>query len=434
MKIEFIDRHFLLLHRISFLVGLLLTLLYASNQILTGDQTQMLYKGYLGAYQNTWLAFGNAASAVGNVPGSLSAWIVGGPLLMWDNPWSPMLFLIGLRVLAFLLFDSVIKAIFSPSIRLAFIVGFWLNPWLLYDSLLYNPAYLCFFTALHFWTAFKLKNTSSFIYTVLHVLAIGGAMQLHYSWPVLAIISCYLLYRKMAYPCWTGVLTAGLIIGCSLIPYFQEVMINESISRESDRYIGYGAVHVYPVIKAIFYWIRYGSTLFSNRIITDVSFDWLTHIQWLQNVLIYSWQAGLYLIGAMTVVINAKINWQSWKIIKPILRRDQPIADNKMWLLLFCGATVFAIVINAMLSPITFSYWHLILTFPIALLPMLVFAEKWKDDNQQYFSLSLIGLAVFFVFVNFIASHDSNKYSYKVDYVEQVHEYQVNDSIINQSK
>lgn len=49
---------------------------------LTGDQTQMLYKGYLGAYQGIWLSYGNAASAMGNVPGSLSAYLVGLPLLL----------------------------------------------------------------------------------------------------------------------------------------------------------------------------------------------------------------------------------------------------------------------------------------------------------------------------------------------------------------
>ncbi|WP_325891411.1 hypothetical protein [Grimontia sp. NTOU-MAR1] len=219
-------------------IGFAFALLYAQHQIMTGDQWQMLHKGYLGAYQDTWLAFGNAASAVGNVPGSLSAWIVGGPLLFWDSPWSPMLVLIGLRILSYLMFDAVIKAVFSQQVRLLFMVAYWLNPWLLYDSQLYNPAYLCFFTALHFWSAFKLRDKPSFTFSFLHVLAIGGAMQLHYSWPVLAVISCCLLYRRMSHPNWWGVITAGLVILASLIPYFQAYTASDELSRESDRYIG----------------------------------------------------------------------------------------------------------------------------------------------------------------------------------------------------
>ena len=69
--------------------GLLLSWLFSDHQLLTGDQTQMLYKGYLGAYEGVWLSYGNAASAVGNVPGSLSAWLIGGPLLLWDSPMPP---------------------------------------------------------------------------------------------------------------------------------------------------------------------------------------------------------------------------------------------------------------------------------------------------------------------------------------------------------
>ena len=75
-------------------IGLLTSILYSNLQKLTGDQTQMLYKGYLGAYEGVWLSYGNAASAVGNVPGSLSAWLIGGPLLLWDSPYAPMVLLL----------------------------------------------------------------------------------------------------------------------------------------------------------------------------------------------------------------------------------------------------------------------------------------------------------------------------------------------------
>ncbi|MGL5250225.1 MAG: 3-deoxy-D-manno-octulosonic acid transferase, partial [Enterovibrio sp.] len=370
-----------------------------------------------------WLAFGNAASAVGNVPGSLSAWLIGGPLLLWDNPWAPMLLLIALRVVSFLLFDSVLRGIFSAPVRILFAVLYWLNPWLLYDSLLYNPSYLCFFTALHFWSAYKLKDSPSFVYSLLHVLAIGGAMQLHYSWPVLALISCFLLYRGMAKPAWSGVASAIVLLLVSLIPYIQEYSVNSELSRESDRYIGYGAVHVYPVLKAISYWLRYGSMLFSNRIITDSTFDWLTQIEWLRMVVKYSWQALLFAIGAISLVLSARINWQSFQQIKGKLRRELPVESNTTWLLLFAAAAVFAILVNAMLSPITFSYWHLILAYPLALLPILVAGQTLLSKDRRRFVLLLTSCAIFFVLVNLIAANDSNKYSFKVNYVEQVNAY-----------
>ncbi|MFL7010319.1 3-deoxy-D-manno-octulosonic acid transferase [Enterovibrio norvegicus] len=418
-----IEKHAVAIRWLTIGLGLCFAVMYANQQILTGDQTQMLEKGYLGAYHQTWAAFGNAASAVGNVPGSLSAFVIGGPLLIWDSPWSPMLFLILLRLCSFLLLDAVIQKIFSPPVRMLFAIIYWLNPWLLYDSLLYNPSYLCFFAALHLWSAFKLREHASFIYSFLHILAIGGAMQFHYSWPILAVISCYLLYRRMARPSWSGVAVASVVILASLIPYCLEYINNDSLSRESDRYFGYGAVHVYPVLKAIFYWLRYGSTLFSNRLITDVSFDWITSISWLKMIFQYCWQALLFIIGTITVVLSVNVNMRAWKTIKPAIKRGSPIADNKQWMLLYAGAAVLAIVINAMLSPITFSYWHLILTFPFALFPLLVAAEAWQEELPNRFIKGMGVITVFFIAVNFVAAHDSDKYSYKVDYVEQVTHY-----------
>ncbi|MEZ8129162.1 3-deoxy-D-manno-octulosonic acid transferase [Enterovibrio norvegicus] len=418
-----IKKHAVAIRWLTIGLGLCFAVMYANQQILTGDQTQMLEKGYLGAYHQTWAAFGNAASAVGNVPGSLSAFVIGGPLLIWDSPWSPMLFLILLRLCSFLLLDAVIQKIFSPPVRMLFAIIYWLNPWLLYDSLLYNPSYLCFFAALHLWSAFKLREHASFIYSFLHILAIGGAMQFHYSWPILAVISCYLLYRRMARPSWSGVAVASVVILASLIPYCLEYINNDSLSRESDRYFGYGAVHVYPVLKAIFYWLRYGSTLFSNRLITDVSFDWITSISWLKMIFQYCWQALLFIIGTITVVLSVNVNMRAWKTIKPAIKRGSPVADNKQWMLLYAGAAVLAIVINAMLSPITFSYWHLILTFPFALFPLLVAAEAWQEELPNRFIKGMGVITVFFIAVNLVAAHDSDKYSYKVDYVEQVTHY-----------
>lgn len=137
----------------------------------------------------------------------------------------------------------------------------------------------------------------------------------------------------------------------------------------------------------------------------------------------YCWQALLFIIGTITVVLSVNVNMRAWKTIKPAIKRGSPIADNKQWMLLYAGAAVLAIVINAMLSPITFSYWHLILTFPFALFPLLVAAEAWQEELPNRFIKGMGVITVFFIAVNLVAAHDSDKYSYKVDYVEQVTHY-----------
>ena len=249
--IIYIGRYHSVLFAMCICLGLLLSWFFSEHQHLTGDQTQMLYKGYLGVYEGVWLSYGNAASAVGNVPGSLSAWLIGGPLLLWDSPYAPMVLLLAMRLVGFLLFDAVIRQVFVDPVskgnaRLLFLVLCWLNPWFQYESLLYNPSYLFLFSAMHCWSAWHMRERASFWHMIVHLLAIGMAMQLHYSWPLLAVISTYLFWRRILKVSWSGVVVATLLIGASLIPYAMEVMSNSHLTQNGDpearqRYIGWGS-------------------------------------------------------------------------------------------------------------------------------------------------------------------------------------------------
>ncbi len=409
--------------------GLLLSWLFSVNQLLTGDQTQMLYKGYLGAYEGVWLSYGNAASAVGNVPGSLSAWLIGGPLLLWDSPYAPMVLLLAMRLVGFLLFDAVIRQVFDDRVRLLFLVLCWLNPWFQYESLLYNPSYLFLFSAMHCWSAWHMRERASFWHTIVHLLAIGMAMQLHYSWPLLAVISTYLFWRRILKVSWSGVVVAALLIGASLIPYAMEVMNNSHITQNVDpearqRYIGWGLVHVYPVLKSVIYWLRYGSWLFASKLVNDTQFIWLAGHEYLQMAAVWLWRVVIYGVGAATVLLAAKANWQLWRDLKPrLLRSDRAPVDGTSWLGLYALAAILAVLVSAALSPIIFNYWHLMLIFPYALFPILLLLVSWSRNHPQWVGKGLLAATLFCTAVNLIAASDSTKFSYQADYKQQVQEY-----------
>ncbi len=414
--------------------GLLLSWLFSVNQLLTGDQTQMLYKGYLGAYEGVWLSYGNAASAVGNVPGSLSAWLIGGPLLLWDSPYAPMVLLLVMRLVGFLLFDAVIRQVFVDPVskgnaRLLFLVLCWLNPWFQYESLLYNPSYLFLFSAMHCWSAWHMRDRASFWHMIVHLLAIGMAMQLHYSWPLLAVISTYLFWRRILKVSWSGVVVAALLIGASLIPYAMEVMSNSHITQNVDpearqRYIGWGLVHVYPVLKSVLYWLRYGSWLFASKLVNDTQFIWLAGHEYLQMTAVWLWRVVIYGVGSATVLLAAKANWQLWRDLKPrLLRSDRASVDGTSWLGLYALAAVLAVLVSAALSPIIFNYWHLMLIFPYALFPILLLLVSWSRNHPQWVGKGLLAATLFCTAVNLIAASDSTKFSYQADYKQQVQEY-----------
>ncbi|MFU7711282.1 3-deoxy-D-manno-octulosonic acid transferase [Aeromonas veronii] len=394
----------------------------------------MLYKGYLGAYEGVWLSYGNAASAVGNVPGSLSAWLIGGPLLLWDSPYAPMVLLLAMRFVGFLLFDAVIRQVFADPVskgnaRLLFLVLCWLNPWFQYESLLYNPSYLFLFSAMHCWSAWHMRERASFWHMIVHLLAIGMAMQLHYSWPLLAVMSTYLFWRRILKVSWSGVVVATLLIGASLIPYAMEVMSNSHITQNVDpearqRYIGWGLVHVYPVLKSVLYWLRYGSWLFASKLVNDTQFIWLAGHEYLQMAAVWLWRVVIYGVGSATVLLAAKANWQLWRELKPrLLRSDRAPVDGESWLGLYALAAVLAVLVSAALSPIIFNYWHLMLIFPYALFPILLLLVSWSRNHPQWVGKGLLAATLFCTAVNLIAACDSTKFSYQADYKTQVLEY-----------
>ncbi len=422
---DFLTNNFKLIYFVLFSIGLGLSFWYATHQIVDGDVTQMLDKGYHGFLTGEWSSYGNAASVVGNVPGSLLAFVIGAPLFIVDSPWAPMSFLILLHALSFFLLDNVIKDIFDTKIRLVFLVIYWLNPWFLFENLLYNPSYLFFFSALHLWSAFQMRDKHSFIYSFLHILSIGMAMQLHYSWVILAVMSTFLFYKNIIKINWYGIIFSFVVLFISLIPYFVEFMQNESIRQnnnsDGERYIGWGGVHVYPVLKAFLYWLRYSSFIFTNKLIIGANFDWITSSYLLQQILRYAYQVILFGFGAFTLWIAFKANKYLYIQNKSsFFERYKTSIENKKWISTYIIGALIGILISAVLSPIIFSYWHLIIIFPFALIPFLLYIDKFESKRiNKYF----IPITIYLICINLVASIDSKKYSHDVNYVQQTNKY-----------
>lgn len=422
----YLEKNFTKIQILFLLLGLGLSLFYAGHQILTGDQLQMLEKGYRGAYSGSWSSFGNAASVVGNVPGSMISFAVGLPIMVYDSPWSPMLFLILLHLFSYFILDDIVKDIFITDLRLVFLVIYWLNPWFLFENILYNPSYLFFFSAVHIWSAYKQREKSSFFYSALNMLSIGFALQFHYSWLILALISLYLLYRNMVKINWYGVAFGIFVVALSLVPYALEFMQNEAIRHNQDpaaseRYIGWGGVHVYPVLKSFIYWLRYGSVFFPNKLIASAHFDWLGVSSTFQIIIAYFYKAIVFSVGAVSIYISYKANRYFYEKVKTIaFQRKNRVQSKEEWLQLYVVGAMFGVFISSVLSPIIFSYWHLIIVFPFAILPFLFYFQQY---SQKYLSKFVLFVSIYFVLINLLGAIDSRKYSINAHYGDDVKVY-----------
>lgn len=419
------------LYWLGLLAGLGLSFWYQINQIIDGDQLQMIHRGYLALYQGQWSSTGNTASVVGNVPGYLSTWVVAGPLMLWDSPYSPILFLTALRLVGFLMIAAVIAQVYQGAMlpRALVLLMLWLNPWVQFDSLLYNPAYLIFCSGLHMYSAWRLRLGPSFWWTVLHVAAIALAVQLHFSWPVLVFISLYLWWRQLIQVNWLGVLIAICISIVSLLPYLTDLLSNPDIARHTDpgareRYIGWGAVHVYPVLKSVLYWLRYGAWAFPSKLVNDAGFDWLTSWHMLEITLIWIWRVIMYALSAITLVVAAWANAMAFQWARRHWRpKNGPVHEGSTWLLLYCLGAFVATLISAGLAPLVFNYWHLILILPAAVMPVLWWFMKVLGPPEHVSIKPLVWVAVVLVVVNLVAINDSRKFSWQASYADQVNQY-----------
>ncbi len=402
----------------AIVVSLCLSMYYQYNQIIGGDQEQMIVKGLKAAIEGVYLPYGNASSVLGNVPGSLLSYLVGYPLSLYNNPLSPIVLLLLIRFLGVLIFINALSLIFSKKTVVIGTILYTLSPWFLYDNIIYNPAYLSFGSALFLNALIRLRTTnkrriSSFsvwFYSLILTLSIGICFQLHFSFFLLFLIALILFLRKNIKISFIGVGIGAAIIIASLIPYIYAIMADPSLllnEKESDRYIGYGFIHVYPLLKSILYWLKFSSLLISNKaILTPFDIDGSISL----NIIYYLYLSLVYVIGAITLILSAYFTYSILSISR--FHQNQGVNFTRSLTI----ASLLGLLIVSSLSPITFSYWHLIIIFPLSLMPFLAFIER--KNNRIKFSL-LIFVSVIMLIMNLISASSSEKFSISTNYVDQ---------------
>ena len=187
------DQRFLIL---TLLMGLFLSVLYAITYKPHYDIHQMLERAHQLVEFGHLICHGNASSAgMGKVPGCLSSLLVGLPMMLWNSPYAALAFLVLTQAFALFLVVDVFKNYFKKSSVLIFIFIFCLSPWRLSEVYLWNPSYLFFAVAPHFYSAYKLLKKPHLLYTALHVLSLFIAFQIHNSSIILVFMSGFLFWK-----------------------------------------------------------------------------------------------------------------------------------------------------------------------------------------------------------------------------------------------
>ncbi len=391
-----------------FITGLFLSVLMFKTLTIHTDNTQLMDKVVKLVLTGEWTHHGNAATKMGSLPGSFLTVITALPMMLWFNPYAACAVILLFHVISYFLMRKIGEKLFAADFSpLIFITLFWLNPWRVEQSELYNPGYLFLFSAIHIYTAYLMHQKKSFWATFYHVLCIGFCFQVHFSVLIIGLSSLYLFLRKKINVNWWGFLIGAAIVIASLIPWLLEKLSggNESLQAQSGAFLGRNLVLVYPVIKSIIYFFRMGSMYFGRHIFSEIRFDWIT-TEYIRLSIDFVFHVLKWILAAGSLYFSFKWLGQYLRNIVQI-KNEEKSFPQIYFLSLFLG-----LIGAAALSPVEFNHWHLILVYPAIALYMSVFFKTYTKSKKYI----LPSLAIIFIVWNLLAALGSRSHSFKNDY------------------
>jgi len=385
-------------------------LFYAWNAVMTSDQEQMLTKGIRLACLGQWEHYGNLVTGGGNVPGSLTALVVGVPLMVLDSAMAPQV-LVGLLQLAGLLIIlRVLRDHFSPLEIIVFCGLFWLSPWRASKAILWNPSYLILVTALHLYSFHRLqRQPRAFWPSFLHVIALGIGIELHPSVAVLILLSG-VLFLCRALP--LNLAAAGLavlLILLTLVPWLLAVSDETGLAPVVDEargnfYYGFNLLHPFSFFKGVMYWVRYTSMVFPHYIFSNLDYS-AFGTGGMENVVRVGFDGLRWAFGGASVVLALwAFGWQLRRFRRQRFRPADPLEQYVL-------AAMAAMVLLVVISPAELSHWHLYPLLPVATIAFCRFLfERFGGRRPGAGLVLFVTVMLYFTLFNVMANFTAPNY------------------------
>ena len=357
-------------------LGLALSLLMVWRSQLDGDAYNMLRNGWVLAAEGKLLPYGNPLSAAvgGREPGPMTSLLVGLPLLVWHDYRAPSLLILLLHLASWIVLDRVLAAAVTRRERFLFLLIYWLAPWrLFFSGFLWNPNYLFLAGAIHAWTAWRQRAHPSFWASLVHVLTLGCAVQLHPSPTLLGFASALLVVRRRMKLHWSGAIAGGLLVLAMLVPWMQAVQADPSLLPHGSASGGRTpAKVVHNLVRGFHYWASQPSLSVPTRIakldfgpaLGDSADRILRPLFWFLTQVLF----------AVTWVPFAVLLAGAWRRRRRH-RANEPLSSRE-WLRSYATLVLLGGCIAFAISPTTVMMWQVLVTFhSAALLAALRLAE-----------------------------------------------------------
>jgi hypothetical protein len=320
-----------------------------------GDTLNMLARGWRFAFAGEWLQYGMPTSAGGKSPGGLLSLLVGMPLLVWPDFRAPALVVWLLGVAGYLILDRIVVRVLGPSSRLAFAALYWLSPWRIYfTSFLWNPNYMFVFGALHLWAAYQLRHRRRFWPSLVFVLIVGMAIQLHTSAMVLAVMSMMLWWRGLVRLRWSGVVTGGIVTLASLLPWIIAVVQRPELFPGGTGFPFRNLLLIQPALRGLMYLVRYPSLALPRQVYELDLVPGGTGDDLASSMLV----VVLVGMGWLTVLMPLWAYRRFFRRARPLWRRREWPGAARLWLRGYLVWSLVGAALAFAASPTSVMFWQ----------------------------------------------------------------------------
>ncbi|MFN3453741.1 MAG: hypothetical protein ACK41T_02200 [Pseudobdellovibrio sp.] len=370
-----------------FIIGVCLSVLMFKTTMIHTDNTQLMDKVVKIQETGVWTHHGNAATKMGSLPGSFLTFVTAAPMMLWFNPYAACAVILFFHIMSYFILRKICVDLIANFNPLYLSVLYWLNPWRIEQSELYNPGYLFFFGALFLFCLYrmhesKIKNKGSFFYSLLLVVTLGFCMQVHFSVLILGVAALYFYLKKAVKVNYLGVFFGLLIVAGSLVPWYLSLQhgVSPNIKTDTSTFLGKNFILVYPVVKAIVYVFRMGSLYCGRHIFSEINFDWAASAPLIQISLSFIFHLMKWVLAALSLILSFKY-FGSWLSRNFNLNSGSFFAKNRMFLFspsceesfsdLLVNAIFIGVFVSASLSPVEFNHWHFVVCFPVVIFLIL---------------------------------------------------------------
>lgn len=398
----------------------ILALIYSVNQIPNRETIEILSQAF--AIHYTENIFDFSQDTVATIVTTL-------PLRLFESIYTPAFSVVLLRLVSFFLLFTALKSLVHRNTMLWFSTIYLLTPWILYSTNLQFNSFLEIGTALYFLSIVKMNYynqidnniTSQRLWFCIHLLSIFWCANFHYSWIILAFASLILIARNIIRIRLGGLIIASLIGVICFLPIILEPgklpSTYDNLNNESNY--GFGLLHVYPIIKSILYWLRLGSTLSTNDMLVSTNFYWISQNDVLNQYIKTIWQCTVYAAGALSLTLSIIGNYLLIKNAHKIIFKRTSAESSTELLSLLAIAILVGTIFAQAIAPHMFNSSEVIICIDFAIIPILLFIDKFYKTANTYHLCILCITASFLLFLNLFPSINSESYNTNNAYAEQ---------------